>query len=377
MKIKQLTAILLSTAICCSLIAGCGNSTTSSSESSSETTSSAAATSEAATAATTDAESAATSVAADSAATTDASAASSVDSKYTADDSVLTEPEGEKSSDDKETERPDFSGNITNNDGKQLQIVFLGDSQLDNFRDITGPAYLTGQYCEANVYNLAIGGQTLSIDHNDNPSSGEWTSPSGVGWAYVLSGKVDADFLSNYHAYDVYKSCNLDDTDVFVVEYGVNDYLSKHSLWGGYDTDPYSYAGAIKVVVSTLKNSYPNAKVIFSTPSYVYFTSANSVLGTGDGNLINNGYATLSDYSYGAANTAHDVGAETYNAYQLLGVGPENNDEYLLDGIHLNEAGRKKLAQGWSRMILRDFGYKIEEGANLDDLDISSLTKQQ
>jgi lysophospholipase L1-like esterase len=376
MKLKRLTAILLSTAICCSLFAGCGDSTTSSSESSSETTSSAAATSEATTAATTDAATAATSTAADEATTTNSATASSVDSKYTADDSVLTEPEGEKSSDDKETERPDFSGNITNNDGKQLQIVLLGDSQLDNFRDTTGPAYLVGQYCEANVYNLAIGGQTLSIDHNDSSDLNNWTSPSGVGWAYVLAGKTDASFLSSYHAYEVYNDCNLEDTDVFIIEYGVNDYMSKHPLWGGYATDPYSYAGALTVALKTLHNAYPNAEILFSSPSYVYFTSANSILGTGDGNIINNGYATLSDYSYGASNTCNDLGFEYYNAYQHLGISAENYDEFLIDGVHLNDTGRRDLAQAWSRIILRHWGYTVAEGADLDQLDISSLTKK-
>ena len=46
---------------------------------------------------------------------------------------------------------------------KNLQIVFLGDSILDGYRDGTGIAYLTGVGCNAKVFNLAMGGTTAAL----------------------------------------------------------------------------------------------------------------------------------------------------------------------------------------------------------------------
>ena len=47
--------------------------------------------------------------------------------------------------------------------GNDLQLVFLGDSIFDSNRDGTGIPYLTAVQCNADVYNLAIGGTTATI----------------------------------------------------------------------------------------------------------------------------------------------------------------------------------------------------------------------
>ena len=52
----------------------------------------------------------------------------------------------------------------TEPEGKGLQLVFLGDSIFDNNRDGTGIPYLTAAQCDADVFNLAIGGSSASLD---------------------------------------------------------------------------------------------------------------------------------------------------------------------------------------------------------------------
>lgn len=52
--------------------------------------------------------------------------------------------------------------------GRELQIVFLGDSIFDNNRDGTGIPYLTSVQCQADAYNLAIGGTSASIEADES-----------------------------------------------------------------------------------------------------------------------------------------------------------------------------------------------------------------
>ena len=60
--------------------------------------------------------------------------------------------------------------------GNELQLVFLGDSIFDNNRDGTGVPYLTGVQCNADVYNLAIGGTTATIKLTQSAEDEKWES---------------------------------------------------------------------------------------------------------------------------------------------------------------------------------------------------------
>ncbi len=398
MKNRKLAALFVSAVLCASLLSGCssGSSDTAASASSEVETAQDSAAQAASTEtssvevsasdASTESSDAASTAAGDSAdtASSDSASAEGVPSADTS--SVYTDvaPEDITVVDVDELNEPDnpqeatssasADDQITNKNGGNIQVVFLGDSQLDNFRDDTGIAYLVAQYCDANVYNLAMGGTAASLLPGEKHGVDEWESRCFLGMVYAITGKVDPAFFSKYTAYNVFQSCDFSKTDIFVIEYGLNDYFNGAAVNNPDNVlDLETYGGALHVGIDNLKQAYPNATFILCGPNYAQFFKNNQYLG--DGNILSNGKATLQEYAKTADQLASEFGISYLDAYWSLGINSYNADQYLMDGVHLSEEGRRKYAQMLSRIILRSQGYQVDPGTNLDEIDMSSLQR--
>lgn len=393
MKRRKLAVLLASTVMCVSLLSGCSSA-------SSESTASASAEVDtvqesAAQAASTETSSVETSASETSSASVSASADTDAESSdTTAQEGVpstdtssvytdvapeditvvdvddLNEPENPQEATSSNT----TDDQITAKDGGNIQVVFLGDSQLDNFRDETGIAYLVAQYCDANVYNMAMGGTAASLLPGEKHGVEEWESRCFLGMVYAITGKVDPAFFSKYTAYNVFKSCDFSKTDVFVIEYGLNDYFNGAAVNNPDNVlDLETYGGALHVGIDNLKAAYPNATFILCGPNYAQFFKNGQYLG--DGNILSNGKATLQEYAKTADQIASEFNISYLDAYWGLGINSYTTDEYLMDGVHFTAEGRRKYAQTLSRIILRSQGYDVAPGTNLDEIDLSNLQR--
>lgn len=237
-------------------------------------------------------------------------------------------------------------------DENKLQIVFLGDSILDGYRNETGIAYLTGVYCDADVYNLAMGGTTAALTTYENADYKQWTSRSMQGVVHAICGDVDAGILEGYTAADVFPKCDFSKTDYFVIEYGMNDFLSGIPLNDEDDYyDEYTYVGALRIAVQSLRSEFPDAQIVLCSPNYAQFWGKDGAY-LGDGNMVNNGGGTLVEYYRVCGNVSADMNTLFLNAYEGIGLDTYSADEYLEDGIHLSEKGRQKYAEKLSKIIL-------------------------
>lgn len=244
--------------------------------------------------------------------------------------------------------------------GGHLQIVFMGDSIFDNSRDGTGIPYLTSEACDADCYNLAIGGTCAAIEIDEKYENDQWTSRSLVGIVKAMRGDIPTDIFNGTRAGEILSSGNVDfsKTDYFVVEYGMNDLLRATPMSNSdNDFDIRTYVGALRYAVSNLKELAPDATVILCAPNYAMFYNGDKFIG--DGNTLNTGYGTLFDYKGSCEYVAKEQGAEFFDAYLDLGIDGYTAEEYLEDGVHLTEAGRRLYADALSEMIL-----SIEETKN-------------
>ena len=73
----------------------------------------------------------------------------------------------------------------------------------------------------------------------------------------------------------------------------------------------------------------------------------------GDGNVTNTGNGTLFDYKGICNYVANEAQVEFFNAYQDLGIDGYTAEEYLEDGVHLTEAGRRLYADALAKRILK------------------------
>lgn len=236
----------------------------------------------------------------------------------------------------------------------EMQLVFLGDSIFDFNRDGTGVPYLTALQCEADVYNLAIGGTSAAIEWEESQEYEKWTSTSLCGIVNVLRGAISSDVFEGKRAKEILDNPNIDfsQTDYFIVEYGMNDYFRAVPLdIPGTTYDLRCYAGALRYAVTVLSGVAPDATIILCAPNYAQFYNGEGYM-LGDGNSLNTGYGTLFDYKGICNYIANEQQTLFLNAYQDLGIDGYTADQYLEDGVHLSQEGRQLYADALAKMIL-------------------------
>lgn len=234
---------------------------------------------------------------------------------------------------------------------KKLTISFFGDSILDSFRDETGICAIVAKEMDADVYNCSVGGMCATVYYQDNPNRGEIDQMCGVGVTGSIAGYEDinkvlhGDFTArnviNEHMDEIRKS------DIYIVEYGMNDFLIGRFL--KFEDEPYSvftFAGAMRTIVSYLREANPKAKIVLCEPNFVEFYRQSDGQYLGNTYNFNNGAGTQREYCDMVMNLSKPGYSDTYLFPQSLqGIDEYNVNDMLLDGVHLNEAGRALYAK--------------------------------
>ncbi len=261
-------------------------------------------------------------------------------------------------------EAPESKGEetIEFTDEDKLQVVFLGDSIFDFHReDGTAVPALVGQKLDANVINLAIGGLSASIAVDENTGLDNWNSTSGCGLAHYLAGEIDGSGLTqDYTAVQIIRD-NMDkfaDTDIFVVEYGLNDFFNSKPM-DNMDNlnDVKSYQGAIQSIVYSCRKIAPDAQIVLCKPSYIEMYSATE--GYLGNTYVMRNKLGLTPYDYmGKIDCVLDAKNEgdlwAFSTLEDNGINIYSASECLEDGVHLTEHGRQVYADMLSGYIKRN-----------------------
>ena len=254
----------------------------------------------------------------------------------------------------------------------EMQIVFLGDSIFDNSRDGTGIPYLTSVQCKADVYNLAIGGTSATVENGEPQGHAEWTSRSLVGVVNAMLGNISTDIFAGTRTKEILDNPNVDftATNYFVIEYGINDFFRavSHNNPDKY-FDVTTYSGALRYAVVNLKSLAPEATIILCGPNYAQFYAGDGRF-IGDGNTLNTGNGTLFDYKGTCQYVANEQETWFFDAYGGLGIDGYTAEEYLEDGVHLTKAGRQLYADALAKMILQ-----IEDSKNVAESEAAESSE--
>lgn len=258
------------------------------------------------------------------------------------------------------------SGRVSEEDDRKydMQIVFLGDSILDNNRDGSGVPFLIGEACNARIYNMAIGGTTAAVLPGENYGHENWESQGLLGVVHAIRGDIAPDIFKGTRAGEILQECDFSKTDYFIIEYGVNDFLSRQIPQSRYLENGdvlgvnalQTYAGALDSAVAMLLESFPDARIMLIAPHYCQIFEGKKFVG--DAYSLNFGYGTLVEFTRITEYVAEQYREDNvifYNAIEQSGIDAYTADEYLEDGVHLSEAGRRVYADYASRLILNDF----------------------
>lgn len=245
-----------------------------------------------------------------------------------------------------------------------MQIVFMGDSILDNEREDHGVASLISDACNAKVYNMSMGGTTAALLTNEQYDFAKWDSRSLLGVVNAIRGNISADIFDGYTAGEVLKECDFSKTDYFVIEYGINDFLCRQIAQSKYledgETlnvdDVHTYSGALQTAVALLREGFPDAKILLIAPHYCQIFDADKYIG--DSYSLDYGCGTMVEFSRCMGYVYEqnkDNNVLFYNAMEDSGIDAYNADKYLEDGIHLTAEGRIQYADYVIRLIMGDF----------------------
>lgn len=256
-----------------------------------------------------------------------------------------------------------------------LNIVFLGDSQFDNARDSgTSISELVADETGGTAYNLGIGGTSASVNKEQRwVQPADMTDPTFLAMTYALAGQAPTSIMDGKSAANVFSSVDPSKVDYYVIEYGVNDYFNGAQIYDDTDASNIcTYVSALQQGLNNLSNISPNAKFVLISPAYSMFYNSEGTF-IGDGNVVDKGAGTLSDYASACANTASTSGTFYIDAYfgGTFDLDQYTVDEYLSDGIHYTEPGRKVVAACISHIINKDIGTDPTDAEvlRIDDYD--------
>lgn len=214
-------------------------------------------------------------------------------------------------------------------------IDFLGDSITEGVgvTDRENNRYdniLKRQFGLKATYNYGIGGTRIA--HQSKPSVKPRHDLCFCGRAYDLNPEAD----------------------IIVVYGGVNDYIHGDAPIGEYgDETPATFYGAVRFLMSFLKENYIGKTIVFMTPAHLYY---DGILDTKPSTrLIKKEDALpLAGYVEIIKKTAKEFNIPVVDLYEDLEINPNNEsdrEKYTIDGLHFNDEGHYFLAKALGKVL--------------------------
>ncbi len=248
--------------------------------------------------------------------------------------------------------------------GEDSTILFLGNAPFADDRDSEDNIVnMIHDMTGATVYNCSVSGSYLAalnytLDTNDYPMdifNFYWLCQLITGDAVnqrYLDGLKTLDTAAPPEAMDVYNTLeglDFNDVDVIAIMYDASDYLAGHktTLFAN-ETDIETFSGNLQAGIQLLHATFPNTRIIVLSPTYAF--------GVDDsGNYIS---SDIKDYGEGGLsmyviwqNQTCITTSVTFVDNLYGTIHEDNASDYLIDNLHLNLEGRKKVAQRFVKAL--------------------------
>lgn len=254
--------------------------------------------------------------------------------------------------------QPLNSDQLANKPHDDITTIFcFGNSTFADNGDNNQLAKAIGKRYDANVINCAFPNSYQSVkfveDEDDFPEN-------GISLYHVTNALVNGDFtkvdkaaseLSNevQAKAEYLKTVDLSTADMIVIMYDLSDYVDHRPVIDPNDPENLlTFTGALQASVKMIQEKYPYIRiVVLSIPACGKTIDDYYV----DGDLIDLGNGTLTDYLGHESSTATACGFSFVDTYFGV-INVENRDEYLVDDYHLNEAGCNAIADRMQKLIV-------------------------
>lgn len=239
-----------------------------------------------------------------------------------------------------------------------FSVVVLGDSLTGQCRDETSVAQQLGMMLGKSVYNGAFGGTCLAIQEN---AQNNYTTDL-LNMVSLSNAIVADDFgvqqtvrskreVTDYFGYviDELEGIDFEQVEILVLAFGINDYHAGIPMDNEKDPfDETTYGGALRSVLTSMQEAYPNLRIVLATPTYAWYVSKGLTCEEYD-----TGAVYLEEYVAKEISIAEEFDVEVVDLYHDVYAHEEWEDWkiYTEDGLHPNESSRKLLAEKIAEVI--------------------------
>ena len=242
-------------------------------------------------------------------------------------------------------------------DGVQT-ILCLGNDTFADDRDSEDS--LTSMIAEkaadkdlnVSVINGSFAGTTIS---NEDQFITDETLSDMFNLYWVVTALCEQDFTyqrnaltkvgedNNYgEILDELEALDMSAVDTLVVFYDGSDYqLDRHVTDPSYEMNTSTYVGALSSSLKLFQETYPQARIIVLSPTYMQFVDENGDLQNGD--TYNNGNGAMPNYLLNLIDVTQEYSVTVIDNY-YGSISEDNYKKYLDDAIHLNKKGREMIA---------------------------------
>ena len=148
------------------------------------------------------------------------------------------------------------------------------------------------------------------------------------------------------------KSLDMESVDIIAVMYDSTDYENGMPIANlQYEDELTTYTGAMRNAFKLIQEAYPYIRIVFLSPTYMLHENEDGSVS--DGRTTDLGNGTLIQYWQWAFDTCAECSVSFLDNY-YGSVNDSNYTEYLSDHMHLNEAGRTKVADHFVYKVLME-----------------------
>lgn len=236
---------------------------------------------------------------------------------------------------------------------RQVRVVAFGDSVFGLIRDDTSiPAHLERLLGEP-VFNAALGGTCISRtdleyrldDTGDAMSLAALTKAAAAADFGVQQTSRVREVNKEYFegVVDELEQIDFSGVELVLIQHGLNDFYSGVPLENEEDPyDEYTFKGALRSSVRSLRQANPDMRILLITPTYTWHRMSGLTCEEFDG-----GGGNQEAYVQAEVEVAEELGVELLDLYHDLFPHEkwEDWEIYTWDGLHPNEAAREMLAE--------------------------------
>ena len=243
-------------------------------------------------------------------------------------------------------------------------ILFLGNDPLSDDRTETGLAEQIAIKGDVVAINASFPSSRVACENLLYDTSTQEGIDDAFNLYYVCSAIARQDFVAMENiapfkndpsltaGLENLKNTDMDKVDMIVIMYDAIDYLEKRPVDNfNNDIDLQTYTGALKSSIELIKETYPYIRIVFLSPTFAFYVDENDKFQSGASTDLGNG--AIPTYWVRAIDVCSSEGISFIDNY----YGSINGDNYLKfmrDAVHLNEAGRRQIAEHFVAKILKN-----------------------